>query len=74
MFEFVKEMIEAKKSDFLDHERTLMLTAFKKVVHRDREAIKLIRDIQKSDKFSQFGSVLAAFKRKLHENIVDRCE
>ena len=74
MFEFIKEMIQTKKNDFTTEERNLMLMSFKKVVQRDREAIKLVRDIQKSDKFSQFSHVLSTFKLKLHDNIVSRCE
>ena len=74
MFGFVKQLISHKQTDFTLDERELLSQSFKKVVQRDRDAIKLVRDVASSDRFSNFHSVLFTFKRRLHENIVDRCQ
>ena len=74
MFNFVKDMIANKQSDFSIEERNLLLISFKKAVQVDRDAIKLVRDVSANEKFASFVQVLTEFKKRLHRNIVDRCD
>ena len=65
MFVYVKDMINAKTSDFTIEERNLMAVAFKNQVVADRKAIKTVQDIYEFEKFAQFQPVLMTLRRKI---------
>lgn len=45
MYDYVKEVIEHKTTDFTVEERNMLSVSFKNVVSADRKAVKLIEDI-----------------------------
>ena len=74
MFEFVRDLIRAKKGqDCTLEERNLMSNAFKSSIEGDRDALKIVRRIAKNEKFSKFGTQIKAFQRKLERNVVTMC-
>jgi len=45
MYDYVKEVIEHKTTDYTVEERNMLSVSFKNVVSADRKAVKLIEDI-----------------------------
>lgn len=51
MYDYVKEVIEHKTTDYTVEERNMLSVSFKNVVSADRKAVKLIEDIAQFEKF-----------------------
>ncbi len=54
MFGFVKELVANKTADFSTEERSFLLSTFKSMVRRDRNALKIVFDISESDRFAGY--------------------
>ena len=75
MFNYVCELIKAKEqSDFSIEERNLICTSFKVLVSGMRRSLNLVADIIHNEKFANFVPVLSAFRLKLQEELVAKCQ
>jgi hypothetical protein len=54
MFDYLKDLIKNKNSDFTIEERNLISAAAKNFILNERKAIKLVNDVSGFDKFNKY--------------------
>jgi 14-3-3 protein epsilon len=74
MVGFLKDAIDAKSGeDFTVDERNLLSVGFKNLIGSQRGAIRTIGAIEQNPKYSKFGDTLQTYKRKIQDELYDKC-
>lgn len=73
MVDFLKEVINAKDSDFTTEERNLLSVGFKNLIGSKRTALRTIAAIEQNPKYSKFADALGAYKKKIEGELFDQC-
>lgn len=71
MFNFLKEVIALKDSDFTTEERNLLSVGFKNLIGANRTAIRTIAAIEQNPKYSKYNSSLDGYKKKIEGELYD---
>lgn len=73
MFNFLKEVIGGKDSDFTTEERNLLSVGFKNLIGANRTAIRTIGAIEQNPKYQKFSDALAKYKKRIEEELFNQC-
>ena len=74
MVDFLKPVLDQKGGDITSDERNLLSVAFKNLISSKRTAWRTISAIEQNPKYSKFGDALAAYKKKIEEQLFKNCE
>ena len=74
MVDFLTQVIDSKDSDFSTEERNLLSVGFKNLIGVKRTAIRTIAAIEQNPKYSKYGEALAAYKKKIEEELFQQCQ
>ena len=74
MVDFLKPIVKEKGGDFSVEERNLLSVGFKNLIGGKRTAIRTISAIEQNPKYSKYGESLAAYKKKIEEELFKDCE
>ena len=73
MVDFLKEVINAKDSDFTTEERNLLSVGFKNLIGGKRTALRTIAAIEQNPKYSKFADALGTYKKKIEAELFNQC-
>tara|TARA_B110000503_G_C7053753_1_gene373476 strand:+ start:232 stop:612 length:381 start_codon:yes stop_codon:yes gene_type:complete len=74
MVDFLTKAIQQKNGeDFTIDERNLLSVGFKNLIGSQRGAIRTIGAIEQNPKYQKFGDALAAYKKKIEQELYDAC-
>jgi 14-3-3 protein epsilon len=73
MYNFLKEVIAAKDSDFSTDERNLLSVGFKNLIAANRTAIRTIGAIEQNPKYQKFATALQNYKKKIEGELYAQC-
>ena len=73
MYNFLKEVIAAKDSDFSTDERNLLSVGFKNLIAANRTAIRTIGAIEQNPKYQKFATALQNYKKKIEGELYSQC-
>lgn len=65
MYNFLKDVIASKDSDFTTEERNLLSVGFKNLIGANRTAIRTIGAIEQNPKYQKFSGALETYKKKI---------
>lgn len=71
MFNFLKEVIQIKDSDFSSEERNLLSVGFKNLIGANRTAIRTIAAIEQNPKYTKYSGALETYKKKIETELYD---
>ena len=74
MVDFLKDVATAKDADFTTEERNLLSVGFKNLIGTSRTAIRTISAIEQNPKYTKYGDALAAYKKKVEEELYAQCQ
>ena len=74
MVDFLKPIVKEKGGDFSVEERNLLSVGFKNLIGGKRTAIRTISAIEQNPKYSKYADSLAAYKKKIEEELFKDCE
>jgi 14-3-3 protein epsilon len=74
MFNFLKEVIGLKDTDFTTEERNLLSVGFKNLIGANRTAIRTIAAIEQNPKYTKYGGSLETYKKKIEGELYDQCK
>ena len=73
MVDFLREVINAKDSDFTTEERNLLSVGFKNLIGGKRTALRTIAAIEQNPKYSKYSDALTKYKRRIEDELFDQC-
>ena len=73
MYNFLKDVIAAKDTDFTTEERNLLSVGFKNLIAANRTAIRTIGAIEQNPKYQKFQSALQSYKKKIEGELYGQC-
>lgn len=73
MYNFLKEVVAQKDSDFTTEERNLLSVGFKNLIGANRTAIRTIGAIEQNPKYQKFADALGKYKKKIEEELFNQC-
>ena len=73
MVTYLQEVVKAKNEDFTTEERNLLSVGFKNQIGSKRTAIRTISAIEQNPKYSKFNNGLAAYKKKIEQELYNQC-
>jgi 14-3-3 protein epsilon len=74
MVDFLREVINAKDSDFTTEERNLLSVGFKNLIGSKRTAIRTIAAIEQNPKYSKYNDALSGYKQKIEDELFNQCQ
>lgn len=69
MVDFLREVVNAKDSDFTTEERNLLSVGFKNLIGTKRTAIRTISAIEQNPKYSKYSEALGSYKKKIEDEL-----
>ena len=73
MVQYLQQVVKGKNEDFTTEERNLMSVGFKNQIGSKRTAIRTISAIEQNPKYSKFNEGLAAYKKKIEQELYNQC-
>ena len=73
MVHYLQQVVSCKNEDFTTEERNLLSVGFKNQIGSKRTAIRTISAIEQNPKYSKFNDGLAAYKKKIEQELYDQC-
>lgn len=73
MYNFLKDVVAQKDSDFTTEERNLLSVGFKNLIGANRTAIRTIGAIEQNPKYQKFADALGKYKKKIEEELFNQC-
>ena len=74
MVEFLKEVIDTKGEDLNTEERNLLSVGFKNLISASRSAWRTVGAIEQNDKYADYASDCASYKKKISEELDAQCK
>jgi len=73
MVNYLTQVVKSKNEDFTTEERNLLSVGFKNQIGSKRTAIRTISAIEQNPKYSKFNDALAAYKKRIEQELYDQC-
>ena len=73
MVQYLQKVVKGKNEDFTTEERNLLSVGFKNQIGSKRTAIRTITAIEQNPKYSKFSNGLAAYKKKIKNELKNQC-
>jgi 14-3-3 protein epsilon len=73
MYNFLKDVVAQKDSDFTTEERNLLSVGFKNLIGANRTAIRTIGAIEQNPKYQKFADALSKYKKRIEEELFAQC-
>lgn len=74
MVEFLTEVIKLKDEDLNTEERNLLSVGFKNLISSRRAAWRTVGAIEQNDKYAEYSSDCAEYKRKIEGELATQCK
>ena len=69
MYNFLKDVVSSKDSDFTTEERNLLSVGFKNLIGSNRTAIRTIGAIEQNPKYQKYSTSLLAYRQKIEAEL-----
>jgi 14-3-3 protein epsilon len=73
MYNFLKDVVANKDSDFTTEERNLLSVGFKNLIGSNRTAIRTIGAIEQNPKYQKYSASLLAYRQKIEGELFTQC-
>jgi len=73
MYNFLKDVVAHKDSDFTTEERNLLSVGFKNLIGSNRTAIRTIGAIEQNPKYQKYSASLQTYRQKIETELFTQC-